>query len=183
MKSRIIRDVKLLGVVVVLVATLFIARYLQLPGVSKANPNKPVTVVTTSQTIIRENALPGTTSWSIPKGLGATTEIQAYASTTSVLPGHTITFYVSTQNDGTAYSIDIYRLGWYGGAGGRLMTSRIRQIGQAQGYYDSQTHRLVNCRSCSVNLYTIYRTRELSLCLCCGYAGHYLCSLQRLGGV
>ncbi len=31
------------------------------------------------------------------------------------------------------------------------MTSRIRQIGQAQGYYDSQTHRLVNCRSCSVN--------------------------------
>ncbi len=139
MKSRIIRDVKLLGVVVVLVATLFIARYLQLPGVSKANPNKPVTVVTTSQTIIRENALPGTTSWSIPKGLGATTEIQAYASTTSVLPGHTITFYVSTQNDGTAYSIDIYRLGWYGGAGGRLMTSRIRQIGQAQGYYDSQT--------------------------------------------
>ncbi len=150
MKSRIIRDVKLLGVVVVLVATLFIARYLQLPGVSKANPNKPVTVVTTSQTIIRENALPGTTSWSIPNGLGATTEIQAYASTTSVLPGHTITFYVSTQNDGTAYSIDIYRLGWYGGAGGRLMTSRIRQIGQAQGYYDSQTHRLVNCRSCSV---------------------------------
>ncbi len=107
MKSRIIRDVKLLGVVVVLVATLFIARYLQLPGVSKANPNKPVTVVTTSQTIIRENALPGTTSWSIPNGLGATTEIQAYASTTSVLPGHTITFYVSTQNDGTAYSIDI----------------------------------------------------------------------------
>jgi hypothetical protein len=58
---------------------------------------------------------------------------------------------VSTQKEGTPYSMDIYRLGWYGGAGGRLMTSRTKQIGFAQGYYNPFTHRLVDCITCRVD--------------------------------
>jgi len=93
----------------------------------------------------------GTNSWQIPGGKEATTQIQAYASATSVLPGQTLTFYVSTQIEGTPYSIGIYRLGWYEGFGGRLKALQTDQIGHAQGYSDTLTHRLVGCSSCHVD--------------------------------
>jgi hypothetical protein len=96
--------------------------------------------------ISAENALPGTTAWLIP-GASYSIQIQAYASATSVNPGQELTFYVSTQHSGTPYTVQIYRLGWYGGAGGRLLLER-QKIGQAQGYYDPATHMLVSCHSC-----------------------------------
>ena len=107
--------------------------------------------VTSGNPIVLENAHLGTNSWKIPSGKEATTQIQAYASATSVLPGQKLTFYVSTQQEGTSYSIDIYRLGWYEGYGGRLMTSVPSQTAHAQGYYDSAVHRLVDCTSCHVD--------------------------------
>jgi hypothetical protein len=58
--------------------------------------------------------------------------------------------YVSTQQTGTPYAIDVYRLGWYGGLGGRLMLS-IQGVGQAQGYYDAAKGQLVNCATCAVD--------------------------------
>src|SRR5713226_5146139 len=112
---------------------------------------KPAPIITTSKVIIDENARPGTDSWEIPRGKDATIQIQAYTGATSVLPGHTLTFYVSTQHGGTLYSIDIYRLGWYGGAGGRLITSIPGQRGLAQGYFDADAGDLVNCASCRVD--------------------------------
>ena len=104
--------------------------------------------------IVDENALPGTTSWQIPSNSKASIQIQAYASATSVSPGEMIAFYVSTQREGTRYTLDIYRLGWYGGKGGRLMTSLRNQIGFAQGYYAADSHRLVNCGSCHIDTQT-----------------------------
>lgn len=101
--------------------------------------------------IILENAHQGTSNWKIPKGREATTQIQAYASATSVQPGQKLTFYVSTQKDRTPYLIAIYRLGWYGGYGGRLMTSTPYQVGRAQGYYDRVNRVLLNCASCRVD--------------------------------
>jgi hypothetical protein len=101
--------------------------------------------------IVDENAHLGTSSWEIPSGKGASIQIQAYAGATSLMPGQRLTFYVSTQKEGTRYSIEIYRLGWYGGHGGRLMTSQANQVGHAQGYYDTHTHLLVHCSSCSVD--------------------------------
>jgi len=98
--------------------------------------------------IILENAQLGTAGWQIPPGHDATTQIQAYADATSVSPEKKLTFYVSTQQAGTPYTIDIYRLGWYAGAGGRLMTQVEGQVGQAQGYYDADNHHLVACSSC-----------------------------------
>jgi hypothetical protein len=99
--------------------------------------------------IIDENALPGTTDWLIHDP-AYSIQIQAYASATSVSPGEPLTFYVSTQHSGTPYTVQIYRLGWYGGAGGRLMLAK-QGIGQAQGYYDPARQKLVGCSSCLID--------------------------------
>jgi hypothetical protein len=96
--------------------------------------------------IVAENASFGTTGWMIPAGAEATIQIQAYVSARSVAPGQSLTFYVSTQKEGTTYVLGIYRLGWYQGTGGRLMTS-VQLTGKAQGYHDSKTVQLVNCPS------------------------------------
>src|SRR5947208_11397146 len=88
---------------------------------NQAHPASIELAVPRSNAIMRENALQGTRDWQIRAGKGATTEIQAYASATSVSPGQKLIFYVSTQTEGIGYSISIYRLGWYGGLGGRLM--------------------------------------------------------------
>ncbi len=69
-----------------------------------AEPN-PITI---------ENARAGDTGWSGDGG----GDIQVYASQTSVEPGEPIDVHVSTAN---AYRVEVYRLGWYGGAGGRLV--------------------------------------------------------------
>ncbi|GAC1566511.1 MAG: hypothetical protein NVS3B14_09430 [Ktedonobacteraceae bacterium] len=95
--------------------------------------------------------MPGTKNWQIPRYHDATTQIQAYTGATSVAAGQKLSFYVSTQKEGTHYWIDIYRIGWYSGYGGRLVDSLGEQVGHAQGYYDAATHRLVNCPSCLVD--------------------------------
>ena len=48
------------------------------------------------------------------------TRIEGYASETSVLPGESVRFHVST-GEGDRYRIEVYRLGWYGGRGARLL--------------------------------------------------------------
>ncbi len=110
-----------------------------------------VTTPTANNPIARENAYPGTSNWKIPPSKGASTQIQAYADATSVQPGQKLTFYVSTQKGGTPYFIDIYRIGWYGGVGGRLMASLPTQRGYAQGYYDAVGNKLVGCLSCVID--------------------------------
>jgi hypothetical protein len=123
-----------------------------LPGEGDNNQSHPqATVTPTSNVITQENARRGTNDWEIPDAKGSSIQIQAYASATSVSPGQSLTFYVSTQKEGISYSINIYRLGWYGGLGGRLMTSIAKQTGFAQGYYDQFQHRLVGCSSCLVD--------------------------------
>jgi hypothetical protein len=134
-------------VAVALIALLY-APDLIASRMSVANQQEPLL---SGNAIVIENAHPGTSSWEIPKEREATTQIQAYASATSVQPGQELTFYVSTQNSGTPYIIAIYRLGWYQGYGGRLMTATSYQIGQAQGYYDGVNKTLVKCVSCLVN--------------------------------
>ena len=42
--------------------------------------------------------------------------IEGYASEASALPGDTLQFHVST-SPAAPYRIELYRLGWYGGAG------------------------------------------------------------------
>lgn len=88
-----------------------------------------------SNVITTENQNVGSTGWKFVSGKVATTQIQAYANKTSLDPGQTISFYVSTFSAGTAYTLNIYRLGWYDGNGGCLKYTAAN-TGIAQGYWD-----------------------------------------------
>jgi len=71
--------------------------------------------------IVAENCQPGNpaSQWDI-SGAGDTT-IQGYGTDISVNRGQTISFKVNT--NATAYHIDIYRIGFYGGNGARKITT------------------------------------------------------------
>ena len=70
-----------------------------------------------------ENAKPGTSAWELPGG-GAgsiptpSQNIEGYTSQASVAPGDVLSLHVSTV-PAAPYRIEIFRLGWYGGLGGR----------------------------------------------------------------
>lgn len=113
-------------------------------------PTTPPAPVDLRNAIARENALPGTSGWMIPNDQAATAEIQGYAGAEYVHPGQAITFYVSTQRAGAPYTAGVYRIGWYGGAGGRLMLT-MSETGQAQGYFDWTRETMVACVSCLTN--------------------------------
>lgn len=81
--------------------------------------------------IVRENRTPGTTDWLLTRveAVPANTRderyqrqraIEGYVSRTSVRAGETLTAYVST-SPAASYRADVYRLGYYGGKGGRLV--------------------------------------------------------------
>jgi hypothetical protein len=74
--------------------------------------------------IVNENWQPGTEDWRIASPALAH-EIEGFVSTTSALPGETIGFFVSTTAPN--FSVQIFRMGWYGGAGGRLMMT-VQQL-------------------------------------------------------
>src|SRR5207237_4902380 len=80
--------------------------------------------------IVTENQLTGSNGWRLG-GLvsdDTTGQIKGYTSATSVNQGESLTFSVSV-NPAQTYTIDIYRIGWYGGLGGRL----VRQSGSRAG--------------------------------------------------
>jgi len=70
--------------------------------------------------------LPGSNAWQLgdlygrPYANDTAGQIKGYASATSVNKGENIAFHVSV-NPAQTYTIDVYRMGWYGGLGGRLM--------------------------------------------------------------
>ena len=81
-----------------------------------------------------ENLNPGTRDWMLTKTrIDPTTRyrspaIEGYASRTSVSAGQYLTFHVST-NPVSDFTIDIYRMGFYGGKAGRFM----RHMGPFKG--------------------------------------------------
>jgi hypothetical protein len=78
--------------------------------------------------IRRENARAGTQDWLLTKTrIDPATKyrcpwIEGYCSHTSVQAGEPITFHVST-NPPSPFTIDLYRMGFYGGKGGRQVAS------------------------------------------------------------
>ena len=81
----------------------------------------PTTAAAQSSAIEIENQQPGTSEWRLSRrGTDAVGQIKGYAAATSVNKGESITFHVST-NPAQTYTIDVYRIGWYQGLGGRLM--------------------------------------------------------------
>lgn len=79
-----------------------------------------------SDRIRRENERPGTRDWMTtnvridPKTKYRSPWIEGYASRTSVRPGESLTLHVST-NPASPFVVDVYRMGYYQGHGGRHM--------------------------------------------------------------
>ena len=82
-----------------------------------------------SNPIQSENAKLGTTAWQISKG-ATNHQIEGYASATSVNRGGSISLFTNTTD--SSYSIEIFRMGWYGGLGGRRMMPTIQLSGTQQ---------------------------------------------------
>jgi hypothetical protein len=100
-------------------------------SVSHSGANSPLTVplngtaAAPANPVVVENQQPGSTGWRIG-GTGyqiandVSKQIKGYASATSVNVGESLDLFV-TVNPAQTFTIDVYRLGWYGGTGGRLM--------------------------------------------------------------
>jgi hypothetical protein len=77
--------------------------------------------------IALENRLQGTRSWFISRPEPAA--IAGYADAPSYLPGQAVRLFVDS--GGAPFAYAVYRMGWYGGRGGRLVrTGRARGIDQ-----------------------------------------------------
>jgi len=80
--------------------------------------------------IVAENRKPGTTDWQltyvrqIPGNRFRTSLVEGYCSQTSVRAGETLDIFLSA-DPATEVTIDVYRMGYYGGTGGR----HIAQLG------------------------------------------------------
>jgi hypothetical protein len=104
-----------------------------------------------SNPITLENALTGnpSTEWDI-SGYGDPT-IQGFATPFSINTGGTVSFKVDV-DAGVSYSIRIYRLGYYGGAGARLIANMGNYTGVAQPdpLYQEETG-MTSCANWSVS--------------------------------
>ncbi|MBI1276584.1 MAG: hypothetical protein GC179_00510 [Anaerolineaceae bacterium] len=77
--------------------------------------------------IVAENCLPGTDVW---KQIDYSPMIEVFASETSVNAGSNIGFYVASQTE--KFDLSIYRIGYYGGAGARLIKTIPNIVGGKQ---------------------------------------------------
>lgn len=110
-------------------------------GSIAAGPDNPIRV---------ENRLPGSGDWRIGAGdtVGADDlgrQIAGYASATSVDLGGAIDFHVSTE-PARRFTVSVYRLGCYGGAGARQLTTSptLSGVRQPEPITDSTTG-MVHC--------------------------------------
>jgi hypothetical protein len=105
---------------------------------------------TASSRIKDENARPGTTDWLLtntrvdPQTKYRCPWIEGYASRTSVSAGETIELKISTDLP-AKFTIDLYRLGYYGGKGGRFLERFGPLDGQPQPDPPSGEVRLREC--------------------------------------
>jgi hypothetical protein len=79
--------------------------------------------------IVLENAHPGTTAWRITN-VAASAGIEGYADHVSAQQGDTVTLYVSTA--AAHFTVQAYRMGYYGGLGGRLVWQSPTEPGGTQ---------------------------------------------------
>ena len=100
--------------------------------------------------VVTENLKAGTSTWALTKP-ALSGEIEGYASLTSVNRGGTIKLFVNTSEP--SYTINIYRMGWYGGLGGRQVAGPITQTGTKQTIPAPDTNNTVDCNW--INPYTL----------------------------
>lgn len=123
-----------------LVAVVGIAALLPLRSQAQSCPNA----------IVCENALPGDTDWQIPDS--GSNNIQGFTTDISVNVGQTVFFKVNTS--ASNYTLAIYRMGYYGGAGARKITtiSPSASLPQTQpACLSDSTTGLVDCGNWAVS--------------------------------
>ncbi len=103
------------------------------------------TRITAQNAIVIENQKTGTTAWQISNS-ATNNEIAGYGDATSINKGQALNLKISLAQAGQ-YGIDVYRLGYYGGSGGRLITSAtgLNGVTQAAATVDPTT-RMVECK-------------------------------------
>ena len=98
-----------------------------------------------------ENDKPGTTDWMLtntridPKSKYRCPWVEGYCSHTSLRAGDTLAIMVST-NPPSPFVIDVYRLGYYGGKGGRHVDRLGPFKGKVQPEAEIGEERLRECR-------------------------------------
>src|SRR5688572_4371026 len=107
-----------------------------------------------------ENARPGTTDWRLTKTRVDAKEkfrspaIEGYVSKTSVRAGEALDVFVST-NPASTFRLDLYRMGYYGGTGGRQVAALGPFKGEPQPTPELGEERLRACRWASTTRLTI----------------------------
>jgi hypothetical protein len=103
-----------------LLSLVLLLTFFGLSGRARAQCSNP------ANAIVAENCLPGTPSsvWGVT--LSGDETIQGFATDISVNQGGTIYFKINTP--ASAYTIDIYRMGYYGGMGARKITSILPSV-------------------------------------------------------
>lgn len=103
-----------------------------------------------SRAIIAENAKPGSSAWRIG-GEPSDGFIQGFADTTYASVGQTVRLFVSTS--APTFTASAYRMGWYGGAGGRQVWQSALVEGRTQPrcVLDHATN-MVSCDDWSASL-------------------------------
>ncbi|HEV7146782.1 MAG TPA: N,N-dimethylformamidase beta subunit family domain-containing protein [Pedococcus sp.] len=93
---------------------------------AQAWPEPPVGCPTSYPTVGQENAKAGTADWTIPV---ATTALSMYATATSAACGDTVGLRIDSSSPVT---VQAYRMGYYGGLGGRLVWTSAQLPATAQ---------------------------------------------------
>lgn len=125
--------------------TLGLGALAALPGCAALGERAP------SDLVRRENQKPGTRDWMLKNTrIDPVTKyrcpwIEGYCSHTSVRAGENIQFFVST-NPASSFTIDVYRMGFYGGTGGRHLTTLGPFPGAVQPDPSVGTKRLRDCQ-------------------------------------
>ena len=95
--------------------------------------------------VVQENARPGRAAdWYTPP---SATGMAAYPIASSVAVGGSLQIAVSTTS--RSYSIDVFRIGWYGGAGARLVRSVRGLRGENHGQWQPNTFGVQDCPTCT----------------------------------
>ena len=105
--------------------------------------------------ILKENQHEGTTSWLInvpekhcdlPDHQNCRRpQVEGYCSQTSYVAGDSLKIFVST-DPASAFTLDLFRMGYYGGKGGRLMKSVGELDGRPQQVPEAGQNNLVECK-------------------------------------
>lgn len=107
--------------------------------------------VAKSNLIAEENARPGSTDWQLTyvkfdaKAKYRQSLIEGYCTRMSVKAGEKLGFCVSV-DPASPFTIDVYRMGYYGGTGGRLMKTLGPFEGKPQPTPPVGEHRLRECK-------------------------------------